>query len=198
MDDMDFPNKKYSVIYADPPWNYLQKGAAGKKQGYAAQHYKTMTTDDICALPVQQLAGGGCLLFMWATFPTLPDALLVMDAWGFTYKTAAFVWVKKYKCGKNFVGMGAYTRANAEICLLGVSHDFCAKKQIKSHSVRQVIEEPIQAHSVKPEETRRRIVDLLGDVPRIELFARQRVPGWDAWGNEIEEKEDENDPHMET
>lgn len=81
---MDLPNKKYSVIYADPPWNYLQKGAAGKKQGYAAQHYKTMTTDDICALPVQQLAGGGCLLFMWATFPTLPDALLVMDAWGFT------------------------------------------------------------------------------------------------------------------
>lgn len=79
---MDFPNKKYSVIYADPPWNYLQKGAAGKKQGYAAQHYKTMTTDDICALPVQQLAGCGCLLFMWATFPTLPDALRVMDAWG--------------------------------------------------------------------------------------------------------------------
>lgn len=193
---MDLPNKKYSVIYADPPWNYLQKGAAGKKQGYAAQHYKTMTTDDICALPVQQLAGGGCLLFMWATFPTLPDALLVMDAWGFAYKTAAFVWVKKYKCGKNFVGMGAYTRANAEICLLGVSHDFCAKKQIKSHSVRQVIEEPIQAHSVKPEETRRRIVDLLGDVPRIELFARQRVPGWDAWGDEIEEKEDENDPKV--
>lgn len=186
---MDLPNKKYSVIYADPPWNYLQKGAAGKKQGYAAQHYKTMTTDDICALPVQQLAGGGCLLFMWATFPTLPDALLVMDAWGFTYKTAAFVWVKKYKCGKNFVGMGAYTRANAEICLLGVSHDFCAKKQIKSHSVQQIIEAPIQAHSVKPDETRRRIVELLGDVPRIELFARQRVPGWDAWGDEIEEME---------
>lgn len=106
--------------------------------------------------------------------------------------------MKKYKCGKNFVGMGAYTRANAEICLLGVSHDFCAKKQIKSHSVRQVIEEPIQAHSVKPEEARRRIVDLLGDVPRIELFARQRAPGWDAWGNEIEMEDKNNDPHMDT
>lgn len=195
---MDLQNKKYSVIYADPPWNYLQKGAAGKKQGYAAQHYKTMTTDDICALPVQQLAGCGCLLFMWATFPTLPDALRVMEAWGFTYKTAAFVWVKKYKCGKNFVGMGAYTRANAEICLLGVSYGFCAKKQIKSHSVQQVIEAPIQAHSVKPEETRRRIVELLGDVPRIELFARQRAPGWDAWGNEIEMEEENNDPHVDT
>jgi site-specific DNA-methyltransferase (adenine-specific) len=161
-----------------------------KKQGYAAQHYKTMTTDDICALPVQQLAGGGCLLFMWATFPTLPDALRVMDAWGFTYKTAAFVWVKKYKCGKNFVGMGAYTRANAEICLLGVKPGFKAAAQIKSHSVHQVIESPIQEHSANPDETRHRIVELLGDVPRIELFARQRVPGWDAWGDEIEEMEE--------
>lgn len=189
---MDLPNKKYSVIYADPPWSYRQKGAKGKKQGYAAQHYNTMTTEDICTLPVHQLAGeGGCLLFMWATFPTLPDALRVMEAWGFTYKTAAFVWVKKYKCGKNFVGMGAYTRANAEICLLGVTPDFRAGTQIKSRCVYQIIEAPIQAHSVKPDETRRRIVELLGDVPRIELFARQRAPGWDAWGDEIEEMEKE-------
>ena len=189
MDDMDFPNKKYSVIYADPPWSYRQKGAKGKKQGYAAQHYNTMTTDDICALPVHQLAGGGTACFMWATFPQIADALRVMEAWGFTYKTAAFVWVKKYKCGKNFVGMGAYTRANAEICLLGVTPDFRAGTQIKSRCVQQIIEAPIQAHSVKPDETRRRIVELLGDVPRIELFARQRVPGWDAWGDEIEEME---------
>lgn len=94
--------------------------------------------------------------------------------------------------------MGAYTRANAEICLLGVSYGFCAKKQIKSHSVQQVIEAPIQAHSVKPEEIRRRIVELLGDVPRIELFARQRAPGWDARGNEIEMEEENNEPHMDT
>ena len=113
-----------------------------------------------------------------------------MEAWGFTYKTAAFVWVKKYKCGKNFVGMGAYTRANAEICLLGVTPDFRAGTQIKSCCVQQIIEAPIQAHSVKPDETRRRIVELLGDVPRIELFARQRVPGWDAWGDEVEEMEE--------
>lgn len=189
---MEFPNKKYFVIYADPPWNYRQKGAKGKKQGYAAQHYNTMTTEDICTLPVHQLAGGGCLLFMWATFPTLPDALRVMEAWGFTYKTAAFVWVKKYMCGKNFVGMGAYTRANAEICLLGVTPDFRAGTQIKSRCVQQIIEAPIQAHSVKPDETRRRIVELLGDVPRIELFARQRAPGWDAWGDQTPEDGDPN------
>lgn len=135
------------------------------------------------------LQGGGCALFMWATFPTVPDALRVMEAWGFAYKTAAFVWIKKYKSGGNFYGMGAYTRANAEVCLLGVTPGFKAKEMVKSHSVHQVIESPIQAHSVKPDETRHRIVELLGDVPRIELFARQRVPGWDAWGDEIEEME---------
>ena len=127
---------------------------------------------------------------MWATFPQIADALRVMEAWGFTYKTAAFVWVKKNrKSNTNFLGMGAYTRANAEICLLGVTPDFRAGTQIKSRCVQQIIEAPIQAHSVKPDETRRRIVELLGDVPRIELFARQRVPGWDSWGDEIEEME---------
>ena len=130
--------------------------------------------------------GQGCALFMWATFPTIPDALRVMEAWGFTYKTAAFVWIKEYKSGGNFYGMGAYTRANAEVCLLGVTPGFKAKELVKSHSVHQVIESPIQAHSVKPDEARRRIVELLGDVPRIELFARQHVPGWDAWGDELE------------
>lgn len=130
--------------------------------------------------------GQGCALFMWATFPTIPDALQVMKAWGFTYKTAAFVWVKKYKSGGNFYGMGAYTRANAEVCLLGITPGFKAKELVKSHSVHQIIESPVQAHSVKPDEARRRIVELLGDIPRIELFARQRTPGWDAWGDELE------------
>lgn len=130
--------------------------------------------------------GGGCALFMWATFPTIPDALRVMRAWGFEYKTAAFVWVKKNrKSCTPFWGMGAYTRANAEVCLLGITPDFKAKEQIKSHAVHQIVEEPIQAHSVKPDEVRKRIVTLMGDVPRIELFARQRATGWDAWGDEL-------------
>ncbi len=109
-----------------------------------------------------------------------------MRAWGFEYKTAAFVWVKKNrKSGTPFWGMGAYTRANAEVCLLGITPDFKAKEQIKSHAVHQIVEEPIQAHSVKPDEVRKRIVTLMGDVPRIELFARQRATGWDAWGDEL-------------
>lgn len=130
--------------------------------------------------------GGGATLFLWATFPTIGEALKVMDAWGFEYKGAAFVWVKTYaKSGKLFWGMGAYTRANAEVCLLGISKGFKAKERVKSHAVHQIVEDPVGRHSEKPDEVRRRIVDLLGDVPRIELFARERVDGWDAWGNEV-------------
>ena len=128
---------------------------------------------------------GGAACFMWATFPNIAEAIKVLEAWGFTYKTAAFVWVKKNrKNGGNFWGMGAYTRANAEVCLLGVSPGFKAREQVHSHRVHQVIEAPFEGHSKKPDETRRRIVELLGDVPRLELFARDRAPGWDAWGNE--------------
>lgn len=131
--------------------------------------------------------GGGTACFMWATFPQIADALQVMEAWGFEYKTCAFVWIKKNrKSDTNFWGMGAYTRANAEICLLGVTPGFKAADRVKSHAVHQVIETPIQEHSAKPDETRKRIVELLGDVPRIELFARKRTPGWDAWGDELE------------
>ena len=113
-----------------------------------------------------------------------------MEAWGFVYKTAAFVWVKTYaKSGRPFWGMGAYTRANAEVCLLGVSPGFKARERIRSHRVHQVITAPFEGHSKKPDETRRRIVELLGDVPRLELFARDRAPGWDAWGNEAPPEE---------
>lgn len=135
---------------------------------------------------VHLCCGGGTACFMWATFPNIADAIKVMEAWGFKYKTAAFVWVKKNaKNGGNFMGLGAYTRANAEVCLLGVTPDFKAGASIKSHSVHQIIEAPFEGHSKKPDEARRRIVELLGDVPRIELFARQRADGWDAWGNEV-------------
>lgn len=123
---------------------------------------------------------------MWATFPNIAEAIKVLEAWGFVYKTAAFVWVKTYaKSERPFWGMGAYTRANAEVCLLGVSPGFKARERIRSHRVHQVITAPVEGHSKKPDETRRRIVELLGDVPRLELFARDRAPGWDAWGNEV-------------
>lgn len=131
-DHIPLPTKQYSVIYADPPWAYQQAGATAKARGTAVKHYPTMTTAEICALPVREIVRGGAACFMWATFPNITEAIKVMEAWGFTYKTAAFVWVKKNrKNGGNFMGMGAYTRANAEVCLLGVTPGFKAKTQIR-------------------------------------------------------------------
>lgn len=181
-----FPSKKYQIIYADPPWEYELTGSVTNARGLAKQHYQTMTTEELCNLPVAEIAGGGACLFLWATFPTIQKALRVMEAWGFAYKGAAFVWVKTYaKSGKLFWGMGAYTRANAEVCLLGVSKEFKVYERVKSHRVHQIVEAPFAGHSRKPPEVRERIVELLGDVPRIELFARDRARGWDVWGDEV-------------
>ena len=148
-DLLQLPDRRYSVIYADPPWAYGQGGKGKSSHGIARQHYDTMTTAEICAMPIRSICaedGGAC--FMWATFPNIAEAIKVMEAWGFTYKTAAFVWVKKNaKSSGNYMGLGAYTRANAEVCLLGVSPGFKAGERVRSHSVRQIIETPFQGHS---------------------------------------------------
>ena len=181
-DHIPLPAKQYSVIYADPPWAYSQGGNTKSSHGIAKQHYPTMTTAEICALPVREIVRGGAACFMWATFPNITEAIKVMEAWGFTYKTAAFVWVKKNrKQGGNFMGLGAYTRANAEVCLLATRGH--PKRQ--AANVHQFIIAPIQEHSRKPEEAREKIVALMGDLPRVELFARQSPPGWEVWGNEV-------------
>lgn len=169
--------KKYNIIYADPPWRYQQKSL----QGAAEKHYPTMDIEELCALPVEQLSEKDCVLFLWSTFPMLAEALKLIKAWGFKYKTVGFVWIKRNKKSPTwFLGLGFWTRGNAEICLLAVR----GKPKRKSASVHQLIISPIEEHSKKPDETRSRIVELLGDVPRIELFARQKTPGWDVWGNE--------------
>ena len=171
----------YNIIYADCPWQY--KVWSKKGQGRSAEnHYPTMRIEDICALPVSSIAAPDCALFMWVTFPTLPDAFKVLEAWGFTYKTVAFVWVKRNRKSPGwFWGLGHWTRANAEMCLLATK----SKPKRISAKVHQIIDSPVEEHSKKPDETRRRIVELVGDLPRIELFARQTTPGWDAWGNEV-------------
>lgn len=180
-------DKKYNIIYADPPWAYRQSGSQNNKRGMAKQHYNTMSTIDICNLPINQLCESNAICFMWATFPNIGEALAVMEAWHFIYKTAAFVWVKKNKkSNTNFWGMGAYTRANAEVCLLGIKKQTKATKIVQSHKVHQIIESPIEQHSKKPDVVRDKIVELCGDVPKIELFARQSIIGWDCWGNEVE------------
>lgn len=179
-------DKKYSIIYADPPWEYKQSGSKTNSRGMAKQHYDTMATKDICNLPVKHIKTNATICFMWATFPNISEALKVMEAWGFIYKTAAFVWVKKNtKSNTNFLGMGAYTRANAEVCLIGISKGTKAKQVVKANNVHQIIELPVERHSKKPDEVRKKIIQLLGDIPRIELFARQYADGWDCWGNEV-------------
>ena len=173
--------KKYSIIYADPPWKYKVYSPKGLGRS-AESHYPTMDTEAICSLPVQELAEKDCALFLWVTLPCLLDGLSVLKAWGFTYKTIAFVWVKQNrKSDSLFWGMGHWTRSNCEFCILATKGH---PKRV-SAGVHQVIMSHIEEHSKKPQEARDRIVLLMGDVSRIELFARQKTDGWDVWGNEV-------------
>jgi site-specific DNA-methyltransferase (adenine-specific) len=174
-------SKKYRIIYADPPWSYKDKALAGNRG--ACCKYKVMEVFDISKLNIKDLADEDCVLFMWVTMPKLNECFDLIKEWGFQYKTTAFTWVKKNKKSESwFFGMGRWTRANAELCLLATKGK---PKRINS-GVSQIIDTPIQAHSQKPDEVRKRIVKLMGDIPRIELFAREKTEGWDCWGNEIE------------
>ena len=170
-------DKKYDIIYADPPWEYRNMGNI---QATANSHYKTMKQKDIETLPIHNLASDNCILFLWATFPKIQEALNTIKAWGFEYKTVGFTWVKKNKCGSNFFGVGWYTKSNAEVCLIGVK----GKPPKISNKISSIVESVREEHSKKPSVIRDKIVDFSGDLPRIELFARQHAEGWDCWGNE--------------
>lgn len=172
---------KYQIIYADPPWKF--KTYSDKGLGRSPDmHYSTMTLEDIKALPVSAIASDNCALFMWTTIPFLRQSFEVMEAWGFRYKTVAFVWIKQNrKSDSLFWGNGYWTRSNSEICMLATRGH---PKRV-SASVHQVIISHVEEHSRKPQEARDRIVKLMGDVQRIELFARQKTQGWDVWGDEV-------------
>lgn len=244
----------YQIIYADPPWSYNQRG-----RGAAENHYETMSIDDLEQLPVERLAAENAVLFLWATMPLLPEALDLGRAWGFSYKTCAFTWIKHYEpSGKPAMGGGMWTRANAELCLLfvrgepprrvsravrqlvetgpddkivcddgvtvpdyngsptcecghsrsvhledpsGYEGNLCIHVKAKElqdcgcngykpmyvpQVVGDVLRAPRGSHSAKPVEVRRRIDALMGEGPsRVELFARERADGWDAWGAEV-------------
>ena len=173
--------KKYSIIYADPPWTF--SAWSNKAQKHVSKHYSTMTVQEIMDLPVGGITDENAVLFLWATFPNLPLAFDVINAWGFTYKTCAFVWAKQNKNKPSFFwGMGYYTRSNAEVCLLATKG-----KPLKrhSHKIHQLVVSPVERHSKKPDEVRDRIVELFGELPRIEMFARQHADGWDYWGDEV-------------
>lgn len=182
LDSLIVANQKFSVIYADPPWSFRVYSGKGKNRS-ADRHYDTQSLDDIKALgqKVRVLADKDCALFLWAVMPELPGALEVIDAWGFAYKTSAFVWVKKNRSGKGiFTGMGYWTRANAEMCLLATKG--APKRQSKG--VHQVIMSPVSEHSRKPDEVQVRIERLLNG-PYLELFGRRAVPHWTVWGNQV-------------
>ena len=172
--------KRFSVIYADPPWEFRVYSGKGKQRS-AERHYDTASLNDIKALPVPALAADDCALFLWCVMPELPGALDVIKAWGFEYKTAAFTWIKENRSGEGlFWGMGYWTRANAELCLLATRG---APKRL-AMDVHQVVMAPVTEHSRKPEEVRIRIERLLAG-PYLELFARRERPGWVTWGDEV-------------
>ena len=183
-------DKKYGVIYADPPWTFRTWSDKGKDRS-PEQHYNCMNLDDVKAMPVADIADDNCALFMWATDPLLPEAIETIKAWGFTYKTVAFVWAKLNKTAPEllfhesdfFTGMGYWTRANPEICLLATR----GKPERHSKSVRRLVVAPRREHSRKPDEVAERIGNLMGtEAKRIELFARENREGWDTWGNQTE------------
>ncbi len=191
---------KYQIIYADPPWEFSggirsSKKVDGKYQYYTpdttvgeGQYKSVMHSEDICQLGIdlRPHLDTDCVLFLWTTDAHLPLALKVMTAWGFDYKTIGFIWNKKEKGGKQVCYYGKWTMKGSEICLLGTRGE--PHSLIQSHKVRQLVEAPRDRsiHSGKPDEVRDKIVQLMGDLPRIELFARQKVEGWDCWGNEVE------------
>lgn len=175
---------EYSVILADPPWKYDDRSSAGKRG--ADYKYSTMSMRDLRQMRVKALAAEDCALFMWATSPLMPEAIDLMRAWGFKYKNIAFVWMKtNKKSGTPFWGMGNTTRSCCEFVLFGLR----GKVPRVSAGVHSVVMDPVGKHSAKPDSVRDRIVELYGDVPRLEIFARSRCEGWDQTGLEIDGKD---------
>ena len=176
-----FPKKKYKIIYADPAWHFKTYSSKGEKRS-AVRHYDCLNINDIYNLPVDTISDNDCILLIWVIDPMLPEAIETIKRWGFKYKTVAFTWVKENKKSDGyFTGLGYWTRANPEMCLLATK----GKPKRLSKAVKQLIISKRQEHSKKPDEIRKRIIQLCGDLPRIELFARQKVEGWDCWGNEV-------------
>ena len=173
-----FPDKKYRIIYADPPWRFGSRFRS-RDDDQKPLNYKTMSTQEIRDLPVGDISLPNSVLFLWTTDAHLEQAMWVIDSWGFEYKTVAFVWNKLRR------NPGNWTVKSCELCLLGArgrAHAF-----LESYSEYQYVPIKRRGHSRKPDEIRRSIRRMFGQStgPRIELFARERHDGWDAWGDEV-------------
>ena len=179
-----FNGQRFNLIYADPAWQFGNKKTGGSmKSGALHQYQSVMSVEDIKAMPIDQIAADDCILIMWYVGSMPQEALDVVKAWGFTLKNMnGFVWNKLTKHGLPFFGMGFWTRAGSESAIIAIK----GKPQVASRSVRAVGSYPVRAHSQKPDGFRDKCVQLAGDVPRIELFARNATPGWAVWGNETD------------
>jgi N6-adenosine-specific RNA methylase IME4 len=172
--------RRYGAILADPPWTFKTYSAKGTGRG-AVSHYDTMSFEDLAAMQVADLAADDCALFLWVPKTTLQRGLDLIATWGFTWKTIGYTWAKTTKDGTRFpIGLGYYTRANPEICLLATR----GRPKRLSRGVPELIIAPRREHSRKPDEARERIEQLFAG-PYLELFARDSRPGWDSWGAEV-------------
>lgn len=183
----NFPNKKYDIIYADPPWKYNSRANHKTRfRGGASGHYHLMSMQEIKDLPVKEIASDDAVLFLWTTFPYLKEQLEVFESWGFKYKTLGFSWIKLNPKNKDpFFGVGYYTKSNCECCLLGTRG-----KVLKPavNTISSVILAERQEHSKKPDQVRYKIDQMYPDKKKIELFARKKdilLDTWDYWGNEV-------------
>ena len=186
MEDKTGTMKKYQIIYADPPWHFSSKELqkyGGVRFTSMDKHYPTQNKNWIKDLPVNTIADDDCALFMWSTDAHIKEAIETMEVWGFKYITVAFVWEKKTKTGKTVANLGAWTMKNYELCLFGTKGTMLKYKKV--NNIYQKVEDERTIHSRKPRQVRTNIETLFGDLPRIELFAREKTEGWDVWGNEV-------------
>lgn len=179
-DRFPFEDDTFQVIYCDPPWIQDSQLGREKKRGNP-ELYPLLSTRDLCDLPVADITAKDATVFMWALDAMIPDAIELMRAWGFLYKTVAFTWYKQTSRGNDHFGTGAWTRKGTELCLMGVK----GRPKRVSASVRQLQRGSVREHSRKPDIVRERIVELMGDVPRLEMFCRYPEQGWYSWGNEV-------------
>lgn len=179
--------KRYTLIYCDPPWDYGSNDICGSIR-QSPNGYETMKEEDLCSMSVgEKMAADPCALLMWATGPKMPMALRVIEAWGFTYVTVFLTWVKLTQDGITHRGVGFYTRSNCEFLLLARRGSIKALRHEHNESVSSVLYAKRREHSRKPDETIDRILSVFDEnkIPnKIELFARESRPGWDAYGNE--------------
>lgn len=187
-DDLEGLQQRYGAVLVDPPWKYKAWSAKGTGRS-AEQHYSTMDIDELCELPIANVMLPDSVLFMWVTWPTIQDGFRLIQAWGFTFKTCAFCWVKADARQRELftaeikadMKLGHWTRSNSEACLLATRGS--PKRQ--SASVRQGIIEPGRQHSRKPDCVYERIEQLVPG-PYLEIFARNRRVGWTSLGNQID------------